>query len=940
MGLTINEKNNRFLQLQGQITDIETQIEQDNIKVIPLGVNKKYPTDKDYYQKEYPISKLMTNRGNIGICVGYNHQTNGKSIAVIDIDGYTCTGVDEETKNAVKKETADYLFECLKNIPECMIVETQSGGHHIYLWNETVVDEIHETSKNLHFPDDFHIEHLQGKSLDHSIEIFTKWESKQCVLPASTINRKDGTIGEYKVISNINRFEDIGTVKNIHNTVQETLEQYGFKYYQEKKQINYNDQANQYGSTEELKTLNRKEVKELVEHLTPYFQVLDNVKHDSYLSLGGYLYRNVTKESCKLIVEGLLKSTKDNYPKHITTALKNYERTNTNKKGLPHLIENIQSKGLLETKDKTDRFKFLLYKYTKPHHKHYILTNRPEQNKKTYIILDYNGYEISTFTETSYKDDNGDWQIKYSNSHTIMNMCPLDIYESYNILDKKAGSKLCFTYYRKGMPYKQTIEGNDIESVEKQLKKRAGIVLKPREYQGILNEIIKEYIRLDLLHIIEDIPVPGIFINPITNELARADKDGSIPIKYPSKEKVLEALKVWETLYEIYPGNKTKLSHILRFGLLCPFSFIFKTRYHWMPILFLYGASHTAKTTLSEICLSPYTDIDDDVSVVGDSLGTPYTMGNGLSRQGYGIIINEPKKIIDNDNMVEIVKRAVETQYCREKQLETGVHGKIPAYSNMIFTSNIYIPTQDAFIRRCNFIEFTKSERLSEEDERLFAERLNHVNWNDTDFLKLRSIGDFIVAYVHDNMELFKFEHNTFLNKILDALFKYVEVKPSEWLYYNTELMDISESDNEIVNNFKRMVLKDYNRLTSNPHKLFEKASTINEIHPPDRDSEVMLDSIVNDEVEVEARFKQLFITCVKNGHIEYLHYQQLQNGKEYVIVNSLVKDALKDFNNVTVTCKGLADFMDCEYKKYKFKDNSIWSFRMEYDRFRRFLIS
>ena len=50
------------------------------------------------------------------------------------------------------------------------------------------------------------------------------------------------------------------------------------------------------------------------------------------------------------------------------------------------------------------------------------------------------------------------------------------------------------------------------------------------------------------------------------------------------------------------------------------------------------------------------------------------------------------------------------------------------------------------------------------------------------------------------------------------------------------------------------------------------------------------------------------------------------------------VKNALKDYCGLQVTCKGLADYMNCEYGTIKYKGNSIKGFRMSYDDFKRFL--
>lgn len=57
---------NCFIRLYNQINDIEEQIQQDTVKVIPLGVNQKYPNEKNYYDKDYSLKTLKNHKGNLG----------------------------------------------------------------------------------------------------------------------------------------------------------------------------------------------------------------------------------------------------------------------------------------------------------------------------------------------------------------------------------------------------------------------------------------------------------------------------------------------------------------------------------------------------------------------------------------------------------------------------------------------------------------------------------------------------------------------------------------------------------------------------------------------------------------------------------------------------------------------------------------------------------
>ena len=896
----------KFWQLvDSTILDIKENIQNYKIIVVPLKKGSKEPKENNWNKINYSIEDLENHKGNFGIMVGAYHKNY--SLGIIDIDGYKLKKDNENDMLRVKNKSKQYLFDCLKDIPNSLQVKTQSGGYHIYLWNRTINDKIHETSKRLHFPKDCPIPELAGKPLNSSIEIFTKNNSRQCVLPPSVIyNSSTAQEGNYELISEINKLNNMDIVDDINNVVKEKLLEHGFTY---------NDHSNDndliYETDDELKNLSDKEIIKIASTLSPVLKTIDGEKHSGSLYIGGYFSRNITHDSaekiCDIIIDEIGYIFED-ANKFKNTVLNNYKSTRKDKGGLPKLIEIVKSFNPNFNKDK---FLFEMNQACKSNFKHDILYSEPKFTKKKYLTIDYGNNKISTYTWN--KNNKG--ETYNTETHDILNISPININESYNILDKNATPKLCFTFYRKGMPHKQTIIGDNIESIEKELSKRAGVVLKPREYKGILNEIINEYINLGQMEIIEEIPVQGIFINPQNGKLCRRDEKGNTKIKKPSKEKVTKSLTIWNKLYDIYPHDKTKLSHILRYGIICPFSNILKVYYDWLESLFLYGASQTSKTTLAKIALSIYTTINDDINIGGGAFDTEYRIGNALSRQGIGLIVNEPTTAIEETKNQEILKVSVESQFCREKEVN-GIHTKIPAYSNVIYTSNTTIPKQDAFVRRCQYIEFTKNERLSKNHKKQFKQTFHHKNWNNTDFLNLKAIGDYIVWYVSENLDILSLPHKDIVDKMLDSLLKYAGENKEEWnwIYKDTELMKISSVDNEILNQFRRLVLKDYRTLT-------RQYST--EITEEDKANEI---------------FKNKFISLLQENYIDYLHYQKVRDEEEYIVVNASVKEALKESFGTQLTCKGLADYMDCDYTTITYKNKQIKGFRMKYDEFKKFI--
>lgn len=917
-----------------KIPDLKENIINGSIKVIPLKKGKKAPRDNGWSKREYDLSELERYDGNFGIMPGYNHETS--SLAIIDIDGYTMNGVNADKKAYYKKATQEYLYNCLKEIPGAMAVRTQSGGYHIYLWNETVVEKVHETSNHLHFPEDFYITELRGKSLKHSIEIFTKEGSKQCLLPGCVIYDEDtGKENTYSVISDVNTLSNIGTVLNIHETVIETLvnnHNFSFHKPESKTKVETKDSKDK---PVELKDLTKTEIDNVVNAVIPVFNLLDGTKHTASLYFGGFFSDNITMSSCNKVCNNIIHrigNIFDDSNAFKKTILNNYTTTRDDKAGLPKLCEIISN---IDPNYNISKFKYEMYRNCKPNYVHSILHKEYSSNKKKYLDIDYTNHKISTHIwnqriEVEIDDDGNENKTithYWTDNYDLLNMSPVDIFETYNILDKNASPKLCFKFYRNGMPNKQLIEGNDITVIEKQLSKRPGIVLKPHESKGILNEIITEYIKLEQIHTVEEIPVQGIFINPSTGNLARADTENSIPIELPNKDKVSQAISIWEDLETVYPGDHKKLAHILRWGIVSPFSYILKTNYTWYPMLFLYGVSRTSKTTLAEISLSPYTNIDDEISIGGGSFDTPYRIGNALSRQGIGVIVNEPGNTISSELNLEVIKRAVESPYCREKQ-EDGVHTKIPAYCNMCFTSNSFIPTKDAFVRRSDYLEFTKTERLSDEDISKFNDKFNHQSWHSTRFTELRPIGDFMTYYVDQHPEVLGYKRKELEFALLDGLFGYVGERTPKWLKSSAELLDVSDADNEILSEFRRMFMREYKNLTRNSNKIHELADEVSvSVHFVDGELEVIEDDSSEDD------FRKLVKAVIVSNNIDYMYWHN-----DGVIINTSVKNALKEFCGLQVTCKGLADYMDKKDTVFKYKGNSVRGFKLSFDEFICFL--
>lgn len=346
----------KYINLTKQLPDLETYITDDKLKVVPIPANSKAPKSKGWNRKRYSLTDIQNHTGNYGILIGYNNKKLGYSIAVIDIDGYTLNTDNKEEKARIKRETQQYIYEALKDIPNSLQVKTQSGGYHIYLWTKTVNPSTSITSHSLSFPQDFPVKYLAGKPINDSIEIFTNEGKKQCILPSSTIyNKATNKIRKYQVISKVNKFSDIDITEDINQTVINHLTSKGYTYNPKPvtvpnpkgnartKKLKHNSKTD---TDKHLKKLKKAQIKQVVNLVTPLYKQLDGKKHELTLYLGGYLSYHITKNSSNSIANGIINKVGNLFDstqafKH--TLLQNYDEKERLKAGLPKLTKLILS---------------------------------------------------------------------------------------------------------------------------------------------------------------------------------------------------------------------------------------------------------------------------------------------------------------------------------------------------------------------------------------------------------------------------------------------------------------------------------------------------------------------------------------------------------------------------------------------------------------------
>ena len=253
-----------------------------------------------------------------------------------------------------------------------------------------------------------------------------------------------------------------------------------------------------------------------------------------------------------------------------------------------------------------------------------------------------------------------------------------------------------------------------------------------------------------------------------------------VEIKKPGMEELKKALELLNELAEKWFSHvKDKFSMIIKWGIISPFSYIYKQRGAWIRWLYLYGASGTGKTTLGEVVLSLWGLGSNNIKS-GANIDSPARLGYVLSQNTYPVVINEPGNAINRDDIIEMVKSAVESTVVRGKYVH-GSYTEIPSLAPLIFASNKVLPRDDALMRRLLVLQFTYGERIPPEKAKEFETTIKPR------LKELRAIGDYVAYLVINNKDILTEDWEKTAISLLESVYKEVGLETPGWLYEKYE---------------------------------------------------------------------------------------------------------------------------------------------------------
>ncbi|MEM1936510.1 MAG: hypothetical protein QXD14_07325, partial [Sulfolobales archaeon] len=330
-----------------------------------------------------------------------------------------------------------------------------------------------------------------------------------------------------------------------------------------------------------------------------------------------------------------------------------------------------------------------------------------------------------------------------------------------------------------------------------------GLVYHRRLLHDTLSAIVQAYIRKGKAEVRTELEAPGFYY-----------VEGKVvAVKYKVEsvdtEKLKQALTLLNELADVWFKHvQEKFSTVIKWGAMAPFSYIIKTKLRdtWLPWLYLFGDSDTGKTTLGGIVLRLW-GLSPEHDKGGTNIDTVPKLGYVVSSTTFPILINEPGGALQREDVVEAIKHAVEKPVVRGKHVR-GVYTEYPSLAPLIFTSNTFLPKDEALLKRFKVVHFTYGEKIPKEKQNEFKEKvLPRLG-------VLSEIGKCIAKQVTENPDLLD---NLNGRVLLEKCYEVAGLEKPAWLNQEyTETPSFHETIvEEFVERFKKYINDSFARYVS-----------------------------------------------------------------------------------------------------------------------------
>ena len=862
------------------IPDLLEHVSKGQIILVPLHENSKQPLYKEWNTRDYSLNDIVEYQYNMGILI-----TPG--IGVIDIDG--SQGTEPNTKKDSRAVLGKMLIEEFKD--EALIVETANYGFHIYFkYDEGYeIEDAHALSQSFQYSDTFSVEELRNAHLGNAIEIFAKGtKNRQLVFVGSEINDR-----EYRLLADgVQKIKDIAIINDVEERIEKVLLLAGFTTYTPPAAI-FN--SGKSGADKYKHPIPPYFMDRLADYI---IQILnfnyENGKHHLVLYLGGYLSNYITTESLGDLGYAILDKLPKGYFKDdsafIHTLTKSEERKESNvgvAGGNALYNQYVEPMGI-----SNDVFFGRIAFLSGGKFIFYPSGTSAGSFKRVEFDQYHNRVNVAT---CGYDKDKNIVTRALTNE---LNIIITRVEEQINPL-RPNDARNYVVYYVHGKDTEESsVSGTKFTDIFNDILNRVGVI-GGSGARYCINNIITRYRELGLVDRVETSPIPGIMY--VNNEIRRYDVNGNqMDIKYVNPA---PALGLLDEIRQIIPWDDSKFGHVVRAGLGLPFRQVFREFGIPSRYLLLGGEGGSYKSTCAELLLNFYEDVYlagpyANVFSAGD-VSTEYRLGEKYERSLNGFVVNEIATMVNDPSLLEILKAAIEGVVARQTHSDVYY-----SYQTAIFTANVDLPNNSAFLRRTESFYMHEQDRITPEIEQQLRDLLNIKGQKNIRFKELRAIGDFCVYIIKENLE--KLETMTLEDVrffLVDELQKQTDIDLSymKAIEYDQQEALEEEVDSVIMSGLIRYVSEIYNK---------DPSASVKNMIPQD-DGNGHFKPFSEEKIDRLVQQRKLFVfePCSFEGEDYYL------------LTQKNIREIYKNTENIMMTIQGVWGELKQYQEEYDLKE-------------------
>jgi len=420
----------------------------------------------------------------------------------------------------------------------------------------------------------------------------------------------------------------------------------------------------------------------------------------------------------------------------------------------------------------------------------------------------------------------------------------------------------------------------------------AGFSHSPRLVGGAVACTINAMIEEKLAIIKQDIDNPGFYYNFDENKISVVKTN----ITAPTHRELLAATAELEKLTRYFKENMEVLATVIKWGCLSKFSYAMKQSGRWLPWLYLKGTAGSGKTTVAQIPLFIWGIAGVDNNIGGSSVDSKARLGAKISQTCDPIIVNEPAPVFNNKGVVDMIKSSVESTTARSKY-NNGRYRNYPAFSPMLFTANMYLPEDDALLRRFYVLSFTYSLRKTDAEKKRFEDEFHISTPKISSLNRLEAIGRYVAGEIIHDPDLLSKDWKVIIDEILEKLYSDIGLSVPEWL----TKWAVSESLEDFDNNQREMIRSFFN-------KAFNQARKTSKI--VDEWGNRQSDTLDIHGTSEGADFAGINWDMVNNRMFEWAFPKIGRAGTKYICFNQSLRNALASEIDFCDNLKSIGELM------------------------------